>query len=633
MFSSSLSALRQQIYRGSIYRSRNKLIICVLNIKRQFKSHNTVLQVSSEFQHSKSGSFHQNAPTLENQYLGDVFLKASLKRILPSEVFNDVSKDLKRFGERVAGEIYELGYHAELNQPILQHYDAWGRRVDEIKTSQEWKNLKAISAEEGLISIGYENKHHEWSRLHQISKLYLFSPSSGLYSCPLAMTDGAAKILKDAPVSEKVLKNAYKHLTSRDPKEFWTSGQWMTERKGGSDVGGGTETIAQAQEDGTYKLYGYKWFSSATDAEMTLTLARICDSQGCTEAGSKGLSLFYLETRDIKGGLNGIQIQRLKNKLGTRQLPTAELLLDGSSSLKISDYGKGVSSISQMLTMTRIHNSLFSVAPMRRILSFARDYATKRVAFQKYLIQHPLHMRTLATMEVETRAGLSLVLEIARLLGLQENGKASENDELVLRLLTSITKLYTAKQAVQVVSEGLECFGGQGYIEDTGLPGLLRDVQVLPIWEGTTNILSLDVLRAITKSKGMVINAFCDIVMKKISDARAQSRGNLSGVCDIVEKNLRKTVEFLQEAAEERPEYLEIAARDLAYSLARVYAGALLTEHASWSEADEYDVAVAKRWCLQDLSPVSHCHVSDGYSSGETSVDYEITMKGHPQYE
>lgn len=636
MFSSIFASLWPHLLRiGSRITciTRNKRISCSINFKRPLNTAARYLQGSSEFHHSKSGSFYQDAPSLENQFLGDVFLTTSLKRILPSKVFNDVSRDLERFGKRVAGEIYQLGYDAELNQPKLQQYDAWGRRVDDIITSHEWKRLKEISAEEGLIAIGYENKHEEWSRLHQITKLYLFSPSSGLYSCPLAMTDGAAKILKEGGYSEDFLNDAYKRLTSRDPTNFWTSGQWMTERRGGSDVAHGTETIAQAQADGTYKLSGYKWFSSATDANMTLTLARICDAHGNTVPGSKGLSLFYLETRNKDGGLNGIQIQKLKNKLGTRQLPTAELLLDDTTAYKISDEGKGVSGISQMLTMTRIHNSLSSVAPMRRILSFARDYATKRVAFQKHLIKHPLHMRTLAAMEVETRAGTSLVLELARLLGLQENGKASENDELVFRLLTPITKLYTAKQAVSVISEGLECFGGQGYIEDTGLPGLLRDAQVLPIWEGTTNILSLDVLRAITKTQGRVILAFRDAVMKKLSYAREQSRSDLGSVCDVLEKGLGEILEFLQHAAKEGPEYLEIPARDLAYSLARVYAGALLIEHASWSEADHCDVAVAKRWCSQMLSPVFRCHALGAYASGESSLDYEITMKGHPQFQ
>ncbi|KAJ7353912.1 hypothetical protein OS493_031357 [Desmophyllum pertusum] len=298
-----------------------------------------------------------------------------------------------------------MGRECELQPPKLEHFDAWGQRVDNIQTCQGWQQLHDVSAEEGLISIPYERKYGQWSRIYQAAKLFMFSPSSGLYSCPLAMTDGAAKSIEVSDLTEKlsVLQDAYSHLTSRDPKEFWTSGQWMTERKGGSDVANGTETLAVPQEDGTYRLYGYKWFSSATDADMTLTLARVQNPDGSTVPGTKGLTMFYLQTRNEDGKLNDFEVQRLKNKLGTRQLPTAELLLHGSLAHK-----------------------------------------------------------------VETRAGFLLTMEVGRLLGKQECNEASDVELQLLRLITPITKLYTAKQSMQVTSEGLESFGGQGYIEDTG---------------------------------------------------------------------------------------------------------------------------------------------------------------------
>jgi len=164
--------------------------------------------------------------------------------------------------------------------------------------------------------------------LHQLAKLFLYSPSAGLFTCPLAMTDGAAKTIE--ALSLKQLKQTYERLTSRDPQTFWTAGQWMTERGGGSDVANGTETIAVPQADGSYKLYGYKWFSSATDSDMTFTLARTVGEDGQTIKGTKGLSMFFLRTRNEDGSLNDIEVVKLKNKLGTKQVPTAELLLDGS---------------------------------------------------------------------------------------------------------------------------------------------------------------------------------------------------------------------------------------------------------------------------------------------------------------
>jgi alkylation response protein AidB-like acyl-CoA dehydrogenase len=228
-------------------------------------------------------------------------------------------------------------------------------------------------------------------------KLFLYSPSSGLFSCPLAMTDGAAKTIEAASLN---LSDAFTRLTSRDPKVFWTSGQWMTERGGGSDVAGGTDTRAvldntdSGQQQHMYRLYGYKWFSSATDSDMTLTLGRVVDEQGNVCAGTKGLSMFYLLTRlENTNQLNGIQIVKLKDKLGTRQLPTAELLLDGALAQRVSPLGRGVAAISSMLTVTRMHNIVSSVAWIRKMTLLARDYATKRKAFGKTLDQHPLHMQ------------------------------------------------------------------------------------------------------------------------------------------------------------------------------------------------------------------------------------------------
>nr|XP_006812241.1 PREDICTED: isovaleryl-CoA dehydrogenase, mitochondrial-like [Saccoglossus kowalevskii] len=384
------------------------------------------------FARAKRGPFFQAEAQLENQYLGDAALRAYLKRVVPEKILDQFSPDLERFGQRVATDIYQLGRQCELNQPTVQHFDAWGNRIDELITCPAWKQLHDISADEGLVAIAYEREHGPWSRLYQIAKLYLFSSSSGLYTCPLAMTDGAAQVIDRIPKKEQhpvLMGRAYPRLTSRNPAKFWTSGQWMTERKGGSD-------------------------------------------------GSKGVSLFYLETRNADGKLNGIDIQRLKNKLGTRQLPTAELLLDGTTAQLISQPGRGVASISHMLTITRLHNAIGAVAGMRRILNLARDYSKRRVAFGKMIEDHPVHMQTMARMEMETRASLLLLMESSRLLGLDECNLATDHERLLLRILTPIMKLYTAKQAMSVTSEGLECFGGQGYIEDTGLPGILRDAQV-----------------------------------------------------------------------------------------------------------------------------------------------------------
>ncbi|KAM8962201.1 acyl-CoA dehydrogenase family member 11-like [Pelodytes ibericus] len=586
-----------------------------------------VEELKMPFSRAMIGNFFQEQPKLGNQFLEDALLQSYMKRYLPPVVLEEVSRDLVRFGQRLVDEIDSLGRQCELNPPYLQQYDAWGCRVDRIVTCPAWKKMKELSAEEGLVAEAYERKYSSWSRLVQVVKLYLYAPSSGLFTCPLAMTDGAAKVIESLGTPTH-LQNAFQHLTSRNPKQFWTSGQWMTERRGGSDVGDGTETVAHHQDDGTYSLHGYKWFTSATDSDMSLTLGRVEDDQGKTVQGSKGLSLFYLEVRDAEGKLNGIEVQRLKEKLGTRQVATAELLLDGVKALKISPEGRGVASIANMLTITRIHNTIFAAAGMRRVINLGREYATKRFVFGKLIKDHPLHIQTLARMEVEARGAFLLLMEVARLLGLEETNMATEQDQHLLRLLTPIAKLYTGKQALAVISEGLECFGGQGYMEDTGLPTMLRDTQVLTIWEGTTNILALDVLRSVMKSQGKVLTAFFSSVQVKLE--AASHVPELSKAADISQQALQQLQVFTQHAGQRGGSFMELAARDFAYSIAKIYIGSLLLEHATWTGASDTEKYSAQRWSEQDLCPVFTAKAAGSYGPEAQSLNRQLVYERSP---
>lgn len=384
----------------------------------------------------------------------------------------------------------------------------------------------------------------------------------------------------------------------------------MTEKGGGSDVASGTETIAMHESGDQHKLYGYKWFSSATDADISLTLARITDRNGNNVSGTKGLTMFYLQTRGEKTNeLNGINMVKLKNKLGTRQLPTAELLLDGTLAVQMSDEGRGVAAIADMLQITRLHNSISAIASMRRCLMATTDYAMKRKAFGKCLNEYPLHNQTLANLETEARGGFVLTMEMARLLGKVENNVATNEDRLILRLLNPVTKLYTAKQAIAVASESLEAFGGQGYIEDTGLPRILRDAQVLSIWEGTTNVLSLDVLRVLMKTNGEALHCFASVVNSKISAA-------LSGSNELSEaaKMIKSKLEEIGAVIAQHPSTLEAGARCFAYSLARVYAAACLIDFATMSGEKQF-ITTAVRWSSQDLFPFLTNHKKGMFTS------------------
>lgn len=254
------------------------------------------------------------------------------------------------------------------------------------------------------------------------------------------------------------------HLLSRDPSKFWTSGQWMTERPGGSDVGR-SETLAYPEADGSWSIHGFKWFSSATTANMTMLLARAVDpkSNSVTE-GSKGLSLFIAEMRQPDGNLNGVRVHRLKNKFGTKGLPTAELELTGMKAQLVGKLGRGVPTIAAILNITRVYAAMGVVSAQRRALAVAKDFAVKRDAFGQRLDKLPLHVKTLAQLELMFRANSQIAFYAAQLLGRTEclpDGPEKAADIAMLRLLTPIAKAYVCKTGVSTISEAMEALGGQ----------------------------------------------------------------------------------------------------------------------------------------------------------------------------
>ncbi len=465
--------------------------------------------------------FLQEPFATPDRYDVDAALQDELARRLPPDVLASVRPKLAALGHATATTLADLSARAQAQEPELVHFDPWGRRIDEIVVSTAWKELKAFAATHGVVATGYDAALGAHRRVVQAAVLQLFSSSSAVYSCPLAMTDAAIKVLQEAEPSE-LRDRLLAGLLSTDPATFITSGQWMTERPGGSDVGR-TETVARPTEGGGYTLHGWKWFTSATTSEMALTLARIDDGVNPPVSGSRGLSLFAVEVRrDEHRQLQGIRVERLKDKLGTRALPTAELTLDGLPATLLGQPGRGVARIATMLNITRFYNATASASGMAHAVALARDYAGRRQAFGRTLAEQPLHQRTLRDMEAEAAGALALVMELATLLGREESGTASETDLALLRGLVPIAKLTTGKQAVSVASEALEAFGGAGYVEDTGLPAMLRDAQVLPIWEGTTNVLSLDLLRA--QGRDGALTAVIEALLSRLAALEARPR-------------------------------------------------------------------------------------------------------------
>jgi hypothetical protein len=321
---------------------------------------------------------------------------------------------------------------------------------------------------------------------------------------------------------------------------------------------------------------------------MALTLAR---PEG-NPPGGPGLALFYVETRDEAGRMQGIAVNRLKDKLGTRMVPTAELTLDGAPAVLVAGLGDGIKNIAPMLNVTRTWNAVCACAGMRRGLALARDYAKKRVAFGARLADKPLHVDTLAGLEAELEGALLLAFRAAELLGREEAGTITEEEAQLARLLTPVAKATTGKQAVAVASEVLESFGGAGYVEDTGLPRLLRDAQVLPIWEGTTNVLSLDALRATGKGGGL------GPIEREVE--RRVARADGAGCARAGEEAKRAVAHaraWLASSTAKGPRALEAGARRLTLTLGRALELALLVDHAGWAaqHGDMRPAAAARR--------------------------------------
>lgn len=539
--------------------------------------------------------FIQSAPTLGNQWEEDLALRSLLARLLSADVFAEIEPSLREMG-RLSAELYSEQLADLASEPRLVQWDAWGNRVDHIELTPLWRTAERIAAEHGVVAAAYERAHGALSRVHQFALAYLFTPSTDIYSCPLAMTDGAARALLDSG-NDGLARRAVPHLTSRDPAAFWTSGQWMTETAGGSDVGG-SETVARRGEDGRWRLFGRKWFTSAATSQMALTLAR---PEG-NPPGGRGLALFYLETRGDDGRLNGIRIDRLKDKLGTRKLPTAELTLDGTVAIPVRGLEGGVRSIAPMLNVTRTWNAVSASALMRRSVALARAYASRRRAFGAPLDHLPLHVDTLAGLQAEFEGALHLTFRVVELLGRAEAGELDDAGRALLRILTPIAKLTTARQGVTVASEAVEAFGGAGYVENTGLPTLLRDAQVLSIWEGTTNVLSLDVLRALQDAGGL--DPLVAEVARCVSDVRDASLGAP------VQAALRATeraAAWLREARRAGEAEVQAGARRFALTLGRALEATQLAGHAQWAldRDDPRPAAAARRLAANGIDLIA----------------------------
>ncbi|KAJ7099435.1 acyl-CoA dehydrogenase/oxidase [Mycena belliarum] len=456
------------------------------NLTRNRSSHSHSSQVCATMR--VEDIFHQPPPPNEHPYSADPVLPSLLKRILPQSVLNEIEPDLTRLGHDLINVVRPLS--AKVQLPTLTQYNAWGERIDLLQTSEGWRALKDLAIKEGYLSNAYERKYKEHSRVYMFSKCMLMTGDFHVIMCPFGMTDGAARLI-ELFGNDQMKKEILPGLISRDPASSYLSGQWMTESTGGSDVSR-TETkavptsVVPTDMGLPYLLDGFKWFSSAAEGNLSVALARTGD----TVSGSGALSLFVVPIRfqSFPTPLsNNIQIHRLKDKVGTHGVPTAELSLNSSRAWLIGPLNQGVKTITPMLNITRVHSAIHSVGSLQRCLSIARSYATVRAVNggTKLLNSIPLHMENLANISVLYAALTHFTFGAVLLLGKSECGVASQEELARLRLLTPVVKGFTALKAVGAMEECMAALGAQGYIEETGFGRLIRDALVAKILNST----------------------------------------------------------------------------------------------------------------------------------------------------
>lgn len=422
-----------------------------------------------------------------------------LAQYLLGPTFEKAQPRLSRLGALAAGPVDQWAAICDKQSPQHVPFDRSGNRIDDIVHHPAYRALEAVAYGEGCVAASYdpsfEPEHGGKRHTYGLLLGYLFSQSeAGLY-CPVCMTDGLARLLEQFAPAE--LRDRFvPRLASTNAANHLTGAMFLTEKQGGSDVG---LNSTMAVRDGEHwRLYGDKWFCSNVDADLVAVLARPEGSQ----PGTRGLGLYLMPKVGLDGLRNHYRINRIKEKLGVRSMASGEVTLDGAFAWQLGGPGEGFLMMAEMINLSRLYNAVTSAAIMRRALNEAKAWCSERITFGRTLRDHPLVAHQLQELEQHSLGATAMVFEVARLLDKVDAGQATDDEKRLWRILTPIAKYFTAKQAVMMASECMELIGGNGYIEDWPMARLLRDAQVLPIWEGASNICVLDVGRAIRKESG-----------------------------------------------------------------------------------------------------------------------------------
>ncbi|WP_193080281.1 acyl-CoA dehydrogenase family protein [Brevibacterium aurantiacum] len=401
---------------------------------------------------------------------------------------------LTTLGADAADRLAPLADVADRNPPTLAQFDREGNRVDTISYHHSYQELSRAAYEEyGLSALSHRGVNG-WDDVppHLVKYIlsYVFVQAEFGLACPVSMTDAAARTLRRFGAGVEIAE-AVDRLISTDPDRRFTGAMFMTEIQAGTDIAQ-TGTVAE-REGENWRLSGRKWFASNPDADITLTLARYPGGDDTT----RGVGLFMLPKRRPDGSKNSYVIDRLKDKLGTRSMPSGEVTLDGAYAVQVGKLERGFRQMAEMVNTSRLSNAMRATALMRRSINEALAHARKRVVFGRSLIEAPLMRMTLLPLQAEAEAALGLVFYSGDMLQRADGGDAGAAAQI--RVLTPLAKHFICKRARFVTGEAMEVRGGRGYIEEWPDARLVRDSHLGSIWEGSSNVIALDVLRCMRK--------------------------------------------------------------------------------------------------------------------------------------
>ena len=452
----------------------------------------------------------------------------------------------------------EHGRRAERNEPILRTHDRYGRRIDEVELDPSWHWLLRGAVERGLHGSPWREPR-DGAHVVRAALFMLWSNANGGVMCPVSMTYAVVPALRHS--APEIAAEWEPRLTMPDYKDGALAGMAMTERQGGSDVRANL-TRADRVGDGVYELHGHKWFCSYPPCAVFLVLAQ----------APEGLSCFLVE----RGA--GMEFQRLKDKLGTRSLPSSEVEFRGARAQLVGEEGRGVPAIIRMVNHTRLDCLLGSASAMRRATLEAVHHARHRAAFGELLADQPAMRNVLADLAIESEAATAAAMRLAR-------SYDDQHDGAFRRFGTAVMKYWVTKRAAGHVSEALECLGGNGYVEESAMPQLYRDAPLNSIWEGSGNVAALDVLRAIGSERDGLPAFLAECELAAGGDPR------LDAHLARLRERLGSLVGDGSGDVERRVYDSQFEARRLAEELAVALQGSLLVRHAPAAVADAFCAA------------------------------------------